>query len=70
MTLTLTYELELDILPLDRHAKIQVHMSVRSANKARRTDRQTHHVKSLTPIMSETWDVITLEALHHTEIDM
>ena len=29
--LTLTYELDLDILPLDHHAKIQVCMSVRSA---------------------------------------
>ncbi len=39
----MTYDLDLltglDILPLDRHAKIQVCTSVRSAGIARRTDR-------------------------------
>ncbi len=40
--LTLTYELDLDILPLDLHAKIQVCMSVRSVGIATRTDTHTH----------------------------
>ncbi len=39
--MTLTYELDLDIFPLDIHAKIQVCMSVRSAVRVRRTDGQT-----------------------------
>ncbi len=39
--MTLNYELDLDILPFDLHAKIQVRMSVRSARIARRTDRHT-----------------------------
>ncbi len=55
--MTLTYELDLDILQLDLHAKIQVCMSVRSAGIARRTDRHTNDVKTITPITSETWDV-------------
>ena len=37
----LAYELDLDILTLDLHAKIQVCMSIRSAGIARRTDRHT-----------------------------
>ncbi len=40
--MTLTYELDLDILPLELHAKIQVCMSVRSARIVRRTDTHTH----------------------------
>ncbi len=43
--MTLTYELDLDILPLDLHAKIQVCMSVRSAVRVvthGHTDTQTH----------------------------
>ncbi len=44
---TLTFELDLDILPLDIHAKIQVC----SVMRVRRTDRHTypHNVKSITP---------------------
>ena len=38
-TLTLTFELDLDIFAPDLHAKIQVCTSVRSAGIARRTDR-------------------------------
>ncbi len=59
--MTLTYELDLDTLLLDLHAKIQVSMSVRSAGIARRTDgqtdththRHTHDVKTITPITSK-----------------
>ncbi len=45
--LTLIFELDLDILPLDLHAKIQVRMSVRSARRVvththTHTDRHTH----------------------------
>ncbi len=37
----LTFEVDLDMLPLDPRAKIQVCMSVRLAARARHTDRQT-----------------------------
>ncbi len=60
--MTLTYKLDLDIHPLDLHAKIQVCMSVRSAGRVRRTHTQTHKhtddVKTITPITSEMWVVI------------
>ncbi len=49
---TLTYKLDLDILPLDLHAKIQIRTSVRSAGIARRTDRQTNDVKTIRAIKS------------------
>ncbi len=39
--MTLTYELDLDILPLNLHAKIQVGMIVRSAVRVRRTYTHT-----------------------------
>ncbi len=39
--MTLTYELDLDILPLNVHAKIQLCMSVRSAVRVRQTDGHT-----------------------------
>ncbi len=39
--MTLTYELDLDILPLDPHAKIQVSMFVHFTGIMRRTDTQT-----------------------------
>ena len=58
VTLTLTYKLDLDILPLDLHAKIQVCMSARSAMRVvTHAHRHTHDVKTITPIMSETWGV-------------
>ncbi len=46
--MTLTYELDLDILPLDLHTKIQVRMSIRVAGISRRTHRHTHDVKTIT----------------------
>ena len=54
---TLTYKPDLDILPLDLHAKIHVRMSVLSVvavetNRQRdrqETDRQTDNVKTITP---------------------
>ena len=54
--MTLTYELDLDILPLDRHTKIQVRMSVRLAVRVV-TDTHTEDVKTITPDMSQTWGV-------------
>ena len=54
--MTLTYGPDLDILPLDLHAKIQVCMSVRLARIARRTNGHTdtrcqncytHHVRDV-----------------------
>ena len=54
--MTLTYQLDLDILPLYLHAKIQVSMSVRLAGIARRTDTYTdtqcksyytHHIRNV-----------------------
>ncbi len=56
--MTLTYELDLDILPLDLHAKIEVHMSVCLAGRVRRTHTQTADVKTITPVTLETWGVI------------
>ncbi len=59
--MTLTYKLDLDILPLDLHAEIQVRISVRSAVRVvthTQTHTQTHDVKTITPITSETWGVI------------
>ncbi len=57
----LTYDLDLYILLLDLHAKIQVRMSVRLAVIARRTDGHTHthtnDVRTITAITSETWGV-------------
>ncbi len=53
--MTLIYRLDLDILPLDMYAKIQVRMSVYSAG--RETDGQTDDAKIITPIMSEMWGV-------------
>ncbi len=59
--MTLTYRLDLDILPLDLPAKIQVRMSVRSAGRVRRMDghthRQTDDAKTIRPITSEMWGV-------------
>ena len=56
--MTLTYELDLEILPLDLHVKIQVCMSVRSAFIVRRTDgqthRHTHDVKTVTSGVART----------------
>ncbi len=54
--MTLNYGLDLDILPLDFHTKIQVCMSVRSAAIARQTQTETdtrcqnyytHHVRDM-----------------------
>ena len=50
--MTLNYELDLDILPFDLHAKIQVRMSVRSARIARRTDRHTDtHTQTISKLL-------------------
>ncbi len=60
--MTLTFELDLDVFPLDLHAKIQVHTSANSAFIVRRTDEQTdkrtHDAKTITPDMSEMWGVM------------
>ena len=61
--MTLTYILDLDILPLDFHAKIQVCMSVRSARRVRQTDGHTDTLTQTMPkqnIMSETLGVTIL----------
>ncbi len=63
--MTFTFKLDLDILLLDLHVKIQVCMSVRSADRVRRTDgrtdtrtdRHADHAKTITPITSEKWGV-------------
>ncbi len=57
VTLTFTYELDLDILPLDLHTKIQVCMSVNSAVRVV-THRKTDDAKTVTPNMSQTWGVM------------
>ena len=68
--MTLTFELDQDILPLDLHTEIQVCMSFRLAVRVvthRHTDRQTHrrcqnyytqHVTDVGPNTSQTWGVI------------
>ncbi len=48
--MTLTFKLDLDILLLDLHAKIQVCTSARSAVRARQTDRQNDDAKTITPV--------------------
>ena len=48
--MTLTFELDLDILPLDLHAEIQVCTSVRSAVRARQTHTQNDDAKTITPV--------------------
>ncbi len=54
--------LTLDRFLFDLHAKIQVSMSVRSAGRVRRTHTQRlkDDTKTITPITSETWDVIKI----------
>ncbi len=54
---TLTYERDLDILPLDLHAKIQVRMSVCSLRRATQTHRQTHthtHTHTISKLLHPT----------------
>ncbi len=48
--MTLTFELDLDIRPLDLHAKIQVRMFVCSPVRARHTHRHTDSAKTITPV--------------------
>ena len=52
--MTLTFELDLDILPLDLYTKIQVRMFVRSSVRARHTHTHTHRhtdrAKTITPV--------------------
>ncbi len=68
-SMTLTYKLDLDILPSDLHAKIQVCMSVLLARIVKQTDGQTethtNDAKTITPITSETWGVIIVRWYHH-----
>ena len=54
----LTYELDLDIHPLDLHAKIQVRMSFRLLRRTRQMHRPSNGVKTITPNMSQMWGVI------------
>ncbi len=58
--MTLTYKLDLGILPLDLHAKTQIRTSVRSAVrvvKDRHTHRQTDDAKTITTDTSEMWSI-------------
>ena len=58
--MTLTYNLDLDILPLDLHAEIHVCMSVRLVVRVvthTQTDTHTDDVKTITPDTSQTWGV-------------
>ena len=57
--MTLTCQLDLDILPLDIHAKIQVCLSVCSAVRVRQTDTHTMP-KNITTDMSETVIILRL----------
>ncbi len=57
--MTLTYELDLDILTPNLHAEIQVCMFVCSAVRARRTYTQKDDAKTITPDASLTRGVKT-----------
>ncbi len=46
--MTLTFKLDLDILPLDLPAKFRAGMSVRSATNARHTDTRAQDAKTIT----------------------
>ncbi len=49
--MTLTFKVDLDILPSDLHAEIQICMSVNLAVRVvTDTHRQTHDVKTITPV--------------------
>ena len=67
--MTLTHELQLDIVPLDQLPKSKsVCLSVRLGSRDGRMDTHTHDVKTITPIRSETWGVNisdTLDYKHH-----
>ena len=52
--MALTYKVDLDILPFDLHAKIQVRTSVRSAMRVI-TDRQTHARDVVKTISSQNY---------------
>ena len=56
--MTVTFELDLYILPLDLHAKIQAYSSVCSAVRARQAHLHTNDVKTITPNTSQMWGVI------------
>ncbi len=55
--MTLTYKLDLDVLPLDLHAEIQVRMSVLLAMRVV-TDTHTDDAKTITSDTSQTWGVM------------
>ncbi len=59
--MTLIYELDLHVVPLHLHAKIQLFVFVRLAWRERRTDRQadrqTHDIKTFTPIADARFKV-------------
>ncbi len=71
--MTLTYKLDLDILPLDPNAKNQDCLFVRSSARVvtdthTDTHRHTDDVKTITPITSETWGVKTDKWLVETNL--
>ena len=47
--MTLIFELDLDILPIDLHTENQLCMSVSLPVRARQTDRQNDDGKTITP---------------------
>ena len=58
--MTLTYKLDLDILPLYLHAEIQVNSVCLFGRECgnRHTDTHTDNVKTITPDTSQTWGVM------------
>ncbi len=70
--MTLTFKLDLDILPLDSHTKIQGCTFVRSPLRARHTDRQTDRqtddAKTITPVADAGCNKIIAKVwCHETE---
>ncbi len=73
--MTLTFELDLDILPLDLHTEIQVCMSIRLAVRVRRTHRHTDrhtHTQTMSKLLhptrhSVTWGVIRIPDIHEAK---
>ncbi len=66
--MTLTFKLDLDILPFDLHTEIQVCMSDRLAMRVvthRHTHTHTDNVKTIIPGTSQTWGVMIFHSPLH-----
>ncbi len=62
--MTLTYKHDLDILPVDLHAKIQVRMLVHSARRVRRT-----HTDTQTNRATDLWNSLPHDVVNASSVD-